>query len=308
MREIDVSVVIVSHNTRDLLGNCIRSVQDKTFDISYEIIVVDNASGDGSPELVKRDFPGVKLIANVGNLGFGKGNNLGMKEVSGKYYLLLNPDTVLMNNAIKIMYDFMEKEGVEKRIAVCGASLFDEQDRPAVSFGRFPKPWSMIFYSLPFAVCFRRNGGIVPDFRRDYLFADYVIGAAFFCRKDIVDELGMFDERYFAYYEETDLSKRISLKGFRSAVLPSARIYHVGGQSSQSSLFRKKVMYESSLYYLQKFHQNSVWFKSYCLVNELKYTVYRLFRPSIHKPFYDEMIAKTRLFRYQKRPPGNTSS
>ena len=100
MREIDVSVVIVSHNTRDLLGNCIRSVQDKTFDISYEIIVVDNASGDGSPELVKRDFPGVKLIANVGNLGFGKGNNLGMKEVSGKYYVFYFKDEKLPDKSV----------------------------------------------------------------------------------------------------------------------------------------------------------------------------------------------------------------
>ena len=106
---MDVSIILVNYNTKELTGDCIKSVYELTRDISYDIFVVDNASSDGSVQMIKEEFPAVKLIESPENLGFGRANNLAIKQSEAKYCFLLNTDTVLVNNAVKILFDFMEK-------------------------------------------------------------------------------------------------------------------------------------------------------------------------------------------------------
>ena len=130
--DIQVSVIIVSYNTKELTINTIKSVIDKTENVDYEIIVVDNDSKDGSVEELKKTFQDkITIIEPKENLGFGRANNLGIKYAKGEYVFLLNPDTELINNAIKIFYDYMEQN---KQVGICGGNLYDKNNNPEASY------------------------------------------------------------------------------------------------------------------------------------------------------------------------------
>ncbi|KAB0670421.1 glycosyltransferase family 2 protein [Oryzomonas sagensis] len=294
---MDVSVIIVNFRTRELLQHCIRSILDWSAGVEYEVIVVDNASNDGSAEMVESVYPGVRVLASEENIGFGGGNNAGVALAHGKYCLLLNPDTLLQNNALKILFDFMERPE-SKAIAACGASLLDEDHRPAVSFGRFPTVGSMLFYSLPGSSPFRdKEEGIVLNPVGVPFPVDFVSGADLFIRREVFERIGGFDENYFAYYEEVDLAQRISRLGHRSAIVPPARIQHLEGKSFNNSSLRKKFMFESSLYYLAKFGKRDALFKLFCSVNEVKYRLYQWFHPRADTTAWGEMITAARQYR-----------
>lgn len=296
---MDVSIIIVNFNTRDLLHDCIQTIHDMTVGLTYEVIVVDNASDDGSLEMINNRHPDVKILGSRENLGFGRGNNWGMREAAGKYFLLLNPDTLLVNNAVKIMFDFMEN-AKNSEVAVCGARLYDATRKPAVSFGRFPTLSTMILYSLPLSLRFRKKEGLIMDEGREPFAVDFVTGADFFIRREVIDSTGGFDEKYFAYYEETDLAYRLSQQGYQSAIVPSARIIHLEGKSFNNALKRKKLMYESSLYYLDKFSERNLLFKLYCLVNEVKYRLYRFLSHAESASLWSEMVSASKQYRTKK--------
>ncbi|MFB3886416.1 MAG: glycosyltransferase family 2 protein [Thermodesulfobacteriota bacterium] len=276
MNPIDVSFIIVNYNTGNLVIDCIRSIRQKTSGVNYEIIVVDNASTDGSCQVIESAFKDILLIKNPINPGFGAANNIGAKKATGRYLLMLNPDTFLLNNASRKMFDFMEmpKNG---DVAVCSGVLTGEDGYPTVSFGDFPTPGKMIIHSLP-------SRGAKPNpgkgkGRKDTdgpgrWIVDFVSGADLFIRRSLFEKEGGFDDQYFAYYEETDLCKRISLKGYKAAIVREAKIVHLGGRSLKDSLKRKKIMYESSLRYLAKYFGGHFLFRFYCLVNEIKYRIY----------------------------------
>ena len=293
---VDVSIIIVNYNTGRLLLNCIRSIKEKTHGLSYEIVVVDNASSDRSGELAHSANHDVTVVNCAENLGYGRGNNRGMEEATGKYLFLLNPDTILLNNAVKIMFDYMEIPE-NRRIAVCGAALYNEKHAPAVSFGKFPSLCSMIWYSLPVPLKCRGNAGLVIHDAAKPFIIDYVTGADFFVRRNVLERTGCFDDNYFTYYEESDLSKRISGLGYQSVIVPSAAIMHLEGKSFKNSRKRKNLMYESSLYYLHKFHRKSPLFKVYCLVNEVKYKIYRLVSPAADFSLWTQMISASKKYR-----------
>ncbi|HEX8932588.1 MAG TPA: glycosyltransferase family 2 protein [Patescibacteria group bacterium] len=293
---MDVSIIIVNYNTGQLLQNCIQSIHDKTAGLFYEVIVVDNASDDGSVEMTKNHHPDVKILECRENLGFGRGNNLAMRKAAGKYFFLLNPDTLLLNNAIKIMFDFMEKAD-NRNIAVCGASLYGATQKPAVSFGKFPTLGSMILYSIPLSILFRGNDGLVLSEQRDPFAVDFVTGADFFVRQESINSAGDFDEKYFAYYEESDLTKRLAKLGYHSVIVPDAKIIHLEGKSFKGTMNRKKIMFESSLYYLHKFYPNSMLFKIYCRMNETKFKIYKILSPAANSSHWSEMISASKYYR-----------
>jgi GT2 family glycosyltransferase len=130
---MDVSIIIVSYNTKALLKQCLVSVFEKTHDIRFEVIVVDNASHDGSPQMVREEFPGVRLVESE-NKGFGHANNVGTKHAKGKYLFLLSPDTIVLNNAVKILFDFIDRH---PNVGICGGNLFDADKKPALSYQMF---------------------------------------------------------------------------------------------------------------------------------------------------------------------------
>lgn len=251
MIKVNVSIIIVSYNTKDQTRNCIQSILNKTEGISYEIIVVDNASTDGSCEMIRSDFPQVKLIANLHNKGFGAANNQAIKLAQGDYLFLLNPDTLLTNNAIKTFYDFMEHP--ENHNAwCCGGQLFDRNMKPDISYSNFPSLTQIVFeFGLH---------KLFPNFYRQRLSVGVsctgtenkpfqvatISGADMFIRRTLLDKIGLFDEDFFLYYEETELAWRAKQAGFNSVLLPDVHIIHLGGQSTSSLNLKKIEIFEAS--------------------------------------------------------------
>jgi GT2 family glycosyltransferase len=238
---MDVSVIIVNYNTCTLLKNCLESVYKFTKDIDFEVIVSDNDSKDGSIEMLKKDFPDVILIENKANLGFGAANNRGIEKARGKYIFYLNSDTVLLNNAVKIFYDWWENCPEKEKLGAIGANLLDENDNIIHSAGKFRTINTEIkdalkdmFRSYKLIIPFikNKNLGKEPDKIQKVLGdVDYVTGADLFVKND---ELAWFDERYFLYYEETDMQKRMALAGKERRLIEGPQIQHLKGGSDTS--------------------------------------------------------------------------
>lgn len=259
---MDVSVILVNYKTKDLTINAIKSVFEKTQGIDFEIFVVDNNSQDGSIEAIEKEFPNINIIKSPVNAGFGAANNIAIKQAKGKYILCLNTDTLLINNAIKIMYDFMEKVENQK-VAVCGSVLFNKDLTLGICGGNFPNI-TEIFWKF----------GLRNILKKQYLKykltltaneidkqsnIDYVTGADILFRKSVLDEVGLFDEKFFMYFEETDLCKRIRDKGYDIKLVKDAKIIHLEGQSNKNTLQKKEISKRSEFYYFRKHHPNQIW-------------------------------------------------
>ena len=161
-------------------------------------------------------------------------------------------------------------------IAVCGGMLLDGKGLSTVSAGDFPSLKKMILYSLPFTnnIFKRSESRRFKNSQSNYSIVDFVSGADFFIKRSVFKEEGGFDEKYLAYYEDTDLCKRLSLRGYKSAIIQDARIIHLYGKSVKNPVKRKMIMYESSLRYLSKFYGDRFLLNFYCTVNEIKYRTY----------------------------------
>lgn len=249
---MDVSIIIVSYNTNSLLEACLDSVYKHTEGIEFEVIVSDNNSTDGSLKMLYRKFPQVRLIENGQNLGFGAANNVALKEATGKYVLYLNSDTILLNNAVKIFYDYWEENLRKENIGVLGAMLIGRDGKFGDSFGKF--------YTMKIAVkylrnCFLSSIGIkyIYSFFREtnmheeyYGNVDYVIGADLFLRND---ENAVFDERFFMYFEENDLQLAMRAKGLERKIIPGPQIIHLEGGSEHKNKLIYRFNKATTLYY-----------------------------------------------------------
>ena len=259
---MDVSIIFVNYKTKDLTINAIKSVFEKTKGIDFEIFVVDNNSHDGSIEAIEKEFPNINIIKNTLNAGFGAANNIAIKQANGKYILCLNTDTLLINNAIKIMYDFMEKEE-NQNVAVCGSVLFNKDLTLGICGGNFPNV-TEIFWKVGLRNIFKRKYlkyklTLTADQIGDQSNIDYVTGADIFFRKSVLDEVGLFDENIFMYFEETDLCKRIRDNGYDIKIIKDAKIIHLEGQSNNNILKKKKLSKQSEFYYFRKHYPNQIW-------------------------------------------------
>lgn len=227
---VDVSIIIVSYNTARLLEDCISSIVEKTKDISYEIIVVDNHSHDLSVELIRKKFDWVKIIVSEENLGFGRANNLGIEIAAGRNVFFLNSDTLLVNNAIKILSDYLDQN---EKVGICGGNLYDVHEKPAHSFTR-------IFPGIAYELNYLTLNVFSKLFFGKNLYFNYsgknikvarVSGADMMIPKRVLDKTGGFDPGFFLYSEETDLAFRITKSGYRVVSVYAARIIHLEGQS-----------------------------------------------------------------------------
>ncbi|RKE97985.1 glycosyltransferase family 2 protein [Ichthyenterobacterium magnum] len=256
---VDVSIIFVNYNTCKLTCDAIQSVYDFTKNIVIELILVDNNSKDDSVVVIKKKFPEVKVIANKQNLGFGKANNKGIKIANGKYLFLLNTDTYLINNAIELLYNFMEN-AANKNVSVAGAQLLTPDLLYNVSAGNFPNfrlfvkgSFWKYFYSKHYYL--NANRRAIPTTSNIPFVVDYVSGADFFVRKRIIDEVGGFDKRFFMYGEDTELSYRIKtyFPEMESMIVPAAKIVHISQGSSandsESKPFKHKLIKGRTLYY-----------------------------------------------------------
>lgn len=243
---MDVSIILVNYNTKDLTLNCLNSIYEKTEDIEFDIFVVDNASNDGSCEAVKKAFPNVKLISNNENIGFGRANNIAINQSNAKYVFLLNTDTILINNAVKILFALLE---ANSKAGACGGNLFDLNMKPVHSYGFFNSPKRQLLRLLGMRY-FLKN--IKNDANRDELQeVEQIIGADLMIRKDVLDQIGIFNEKFFLYYEESELQFRIRKAGFNILYCPDAQIFHLEGASTKKNkkLRRQMIMQSEYLYF-----------------------------------------------------------
>lgn len=258
----DVSVVYVNYKTKEITLNSIKSVVEKTEGIDYEIILVDNNSGDGVIDEVNKLFPQVIAVQSGENLGFAGGCNLGARHASGRYILFLNTDTVLVENSLKVMHEFMERN---PEYAVIGAILVDEEDRVVRSWGKF-LPFvagTKEFILKPFLPkCLKKRAEVTGEkyetfasrfFRgKDVKEVDYVIGADMFIRRDVFDKFGGFDERFFMFFEEADFQIGVRRKGYKIGIIRNTRIVHLESKSFKTSNAKRTMKMVSFLKYLRK--------------------------------------------------------
>lgn len=259
---MDASIIFVNYKTKDLTIQAIQSVIEKTDGLEYEIFVVDNNSQDGSIEAIEQEFPNINIIKNPINAGFGAANNLAIKQARGKYILCLNTDTLLINNAVKNMFDFMEKEE-NKNVGVCGGYIFDKDLNSSNCGGNFPSLTDIIWkFGLRkiFPKQYKKYCVTLNSEDKKYIKnIDYIAGADIFFRKSVLDKVGLFDEQFFMYYEETDLCKRIKDAGYEIKFVEDAQIQHFEGQSIDCDLKHKKLVKTSEMIYFKKHYPRKLW-------------------------------------------------
>jgi GT2 family glycosyltransferase len=248
---MDVSVIIVNYNTKSLLKDCLNSIFEKTIGIEFEIIIVDNASIDGSQEMVKKEFAEVTLIENDENLGFGRANNIGAKVSRGRFLFFLNSDTMLIENSIKILLNFYESSSIRKKIGVIGCLLFDKNYAYSNSYGQFPSFSNILksrinHYLNVLYPNRKQKTQLITDI--SYINVDYVSGADLFIPRIIFEYLNGFSDKYFLYYEETDLQKRMETLNLERIVIFFTKIIHIENGTINS---QKKFSHQKRMLFLQ---------------------------------------------------------
>lgn len=245
-----ISIIIVNFNGGEVLLGCLESLEKSSPSIPYEVIVVDNCSTDGSPDLVEQRFPNVLLIRQPQNRGFGAGNNVGAKFAKGEFLFLLNPDTILSEDILPHLIEIMQQDPT---IGIVGPKLLNPDGSlqlsvsPALSIaGEYQARNQAKSYNL-------RNKTLFSQKFKDIQEVDIVVGAAFFIRKALFDSIGSFDENFFMYFEESDLCRRVQNNGWKIFYTPKVSLIHFKGYSSQQIFNNITVEYRrSQIYYYQK--------------------------------------------------------
>lgn len=252
---MDLSIIIVSWNTRELLRDCLASIPAATEGLNTEVLVVDNASADDSGQMVLSDFPTVRLMESGGNLGFSRGNNLALPHTTGNAVLLLNPDTVCPPLSLTRLYRFLSGK---ENVGAVGPRLVDGNSVPTISGGHFPRlSYHWLGCLDPKRLLFR--GGLaqrivfVPDRSETSRPVEYIMGACFMMSRAGVDLIGPLDERFFMYFEETDWCWRARQAGLDIWYCAETEITHLEGQSAeQASLFSLKQFQKSYRLFVEK--------------------------------------------------------
>ncbi len=253
---IDLSVVIVSWNTRDLLGACLRSIDSGRGALNVEVIVVDGGSSDGTPDMLTKEYPWVRLIARSDNVGFPKGNNIGLAEAQGRLLLLLNPDTEIEGEALSTMAHYLD---THRDVGIVGAKLLNPDGSIQSSRRRFPSLATGFFESTwlqpiaPNSLMERYYAADLPD--NVVSEVDWLVGACLMTHRAVLEDVGPMDEAYFMYSEELDWCRRVKEAGWKVVYLPEARIVHHVGKSSEQAVTERHINYQrAKLRYFRKFH------------------------------------------------------
>ncbi len=235
---MSLSIIILNYKTKNLVKYCIKGIKLVGLKLDYEIIVIDNASQDGTPEMIRKEFPEVKLIEVEKNRGYTGGNNLGLKQAKGKYILILNPDIVVLEGAIEKMYEFMENH---PKIGLLGPKLINPDKSLQETCYRFPK-FITPLYRRTFLGKFRfakkhLDHFLMKDYdRKKARKVDWVQGSCLMARNEAIKEVGLFDEKFFAYFEDVDWCRRFSEKNWEVWYLPEAELVHYHEQASAGGL------------------------------------------------------------------------
>jgi GT2 family glycosyltransferase len=252
-KEIDLSIIIVNWNTKQLLLDCIASVCNTVKRFSFEVIVVDNASSDGSPEAVSSAYPDVRVLRNTSNIGFSRANNMAMKLMRGRYAVILNSDTYLKESSMDDMVDFMDRH---PEAGMCGPQLLNADGTKQNSVGDFPvlltefmsKRIIRVLFPKIYSRAFKTKLTVFKEPAQ----VDVVIGACMMVRKRAIESVGILDEDYFLFYEEIDWCYRMHRGGWHVYHLPNINVYHLGGQSRKEINLKARAESWRSRYFFYK--------------------------------------------------------
>ncbi|MBN1474646.1 MAG: glycosyltransferase family 2 protein [Syntrophaceae bacterium] len=248
---MDISVIIVNWNTKELLGKCLASVYDTINLCDFEVIVVDNSSSDGSAEMLAQNFPQVITIKNKENRGFGAANNQAFAIMKSKYALLINTDAVLTPGAVNKLWSFAK---TQPRAAIVCGQLLNADGSKQNSVASFPTLLTLATNISLLEYLFPKKYPSKRYEHKEPIEVDSAIGACMLIRKQALDEVGFFDERYFFFFEETDLAYAMRHKGWKIYHVPDAFIYHLQGQSIGGNAKSRIEFYRSRYQFLQKWH------------------------------------------------------
>lgn len=283
-----VSIIIVNYNLTENIKNLLESIEEHVTDIDYEVIVVDNNSPDRSIESLVSEFPNYRFKLLKTNYGFGHGNNSGVAVSSGKYLLLLNPDTYLIDNLPLKLYHFAEKH---PDYGIIGPSLYFPDGTIQISAAKFPNLKQEIAYTfgvlgLGLKMLYRLKEIF---YRGEYYDVDFVFGSCMFIRREIFEQVQGFDEQYFLFSEETDLCYTVKMM-LKSKVIywRGAKVFHLKSQiTGKDILLRLKLAYESKLKFFRKHYSPfRVLVLRYYIISMFVFKHVILFRKKDQKPRY----------------------
>jgi GT2 family glycosyltransferase len=260
---LDVSIIIVNWNTRDILRSCLRSVYEQTQDISSEVIVIDNASTDGSSTMIKKEFPQVILMENSENCGFAAANNQGIEIAQGRYLLLLNSDTIILDGAIQKTTAFADQH---PEAAVVGCRVLNPDHSLQMTCFMYPGLLNLMLSSTYLYKLFPRSRFFGRERmswwdRNDIREVDVVTGCFMLVRKEAIRQVGVMDESFFVYGEETDWCYRFKKAGWKNLFYPNARIVHLGGASSGKVRPEMIIQLRTSILYFIRKHRSALVFQ-----------------------------------------------
>lgn len=289
---MDLSIIIVSWNVRDLLEKCLKSVFEQTRNISFGVFVVDNASTDGTSEMVLEKFPQINLIRNSRNLGFAAANNMAIRQILGQvdvilsmskpdvtlrqaqgdsashsstlkapeFILLLNPDVEILDGAIEKMVDFMR---AHPEAGIAGPKLLNPDKTLQASVRRFPTLLDQILILAKIPHLWPNLGPLKRYYARDFDYSlvsevDQVMGAFFIVRREVFEHIGLLDENFYLWFEEVDFCRRAKEAGYKVMYNPEAEVIHYGGQSfrQQSIWIKQWKLLKSMVWYFWKQYKN----------------------------------------------------
>lgn len=246
-----VSIIVVNYNGADVILNCLASIYRHLSEIAFEVIVVDNASKDGSPELISQWFPKVTLLLQPDNLGFGAANNIGAERAQGEVLFLLNSDTILTTDVLPTL---MSRLIQSPKIGIVGPQLLNSDGSFQLSVSKDIGIWGE-FQTVRQVHKYRRpeaRAALAKKYSHDQP-VDIVVGAAMFMRRSLFMQVGGFDEAFFMYFEESDLCKRVRKLGYTIFYTPAASVIHLGGYSvAKVAGSMAKEYRRSQRYYYQK--------------------------------------------------------
>jgi len=264
---MDVSVIIVNWNTCDILRDCLQSVYLGTRAVQFEVIVVDNASSDNSAVMIRTEFPQVILLENRKNWGFAAANNQGMAIAQGRYVLLLNSDTVVLDGAIDKVVAFADST---PKAGITGCRMLNEDKTLQLSSFMFPSVLNMTLWITYLFKLFPRSRFFGRErmtwwSRDDVRDVDVVTGSFMLVRQEAIKQVGLMDERFFMYFEETDWCYRFKQEGWKVMFTPNAEIIHLGGASSKQIRAAMVKQWRKSMLLFFKKHKSmleylSAWF------------------------------------------------
>ncbi|MBN1060033.1 glycosyltransferase family 2 protein [Clostridium botulinum] len=264
---MDISIIIVNWNTSELLINCVESIKKETLNIKYEIIIYDNNSKDNSIELVEKKYDNIKIIKGKENLGFSKANNKAVNICNGKYVLLLNPDTIILDNAIEKTFEFIQQ--YNKKNVLVGCKLLNKDLSTQLSAARFP---SIYNYTVG------RTSNI--EINNSTHKCDWVMGAFMMLSKNTYNMIGGFDESYFMYCEDMDICYKIYKNFGEVYFFNEAQIIHLYNQSGEKKWKgnREEALRKSSFIFINKNKKNFISRNLLKLIYNLKYFLKKYLR------------------------------